>query len=197
MTDKVNMVKVQYAKDEITTIDELKDSIAKALDSANTMKKKVQIACVNVLIMCGKAKTDEEKVELVKIANDMVNALGDGIRAKGLIGFFLEFGLTQDWAKPSDGFNGLKSEQHIRENFERSKVEHWYTKAPEAPFKDYNFKALLTNLIKNAKGKNDDKEHANQIDVDMDLLEVIQALITPEAPVKAEGALKLVERLAA
>jgi len=194
--NKVNMVKVAYAREEITTIEQLKESIAKALDSANTMKKKVQIACINVLIMAGKAKTDEEKVELVIIANDMVNALGDGIRAKGLIGFFLEFGFTQDWNKQADGFNGLKSEQHIRENFERAKVEHWYTKAPEAPFKDYNMTAAFKSFLKTAKAKADDKEHEGQITIDTDLLELFIAL-DENKPIKAEGALKLVERLAA
>ncbi len=197
MAKEVKMVKVVYAKAEIKTIEQLKVSIAKALESADTMKKKVQIACVNVMIFAGRAETKEEMAEIVVIANDMVIQLGDGIRAKGLIGWFLEFGFKQDWNKPADGFIGIKSQQHIRENFERSKTEHWYTKSPEAPFKDYNFKVMLGKLIETAKGKAGNKEHAAQIEVDMDLLEVVEALLLPNGEVKAEGAIKLVEKLAA
>lgn len=179
----------------IATIQDVKDVIAKALEAVGTMKKRVQIAAVACLIMAAKADTDEKKVEILAIVNDMVLSLGDGIRAKGLIAFFSKYGFRLDMVEKKNGFIKVKQPDTIAGKLNDAKAEHWYTMMPENPFQDYSFKQALAQVLKTAKAKAKDTQHADQIDVDMDLLEVVQALLTPNAEVKAEGALKLVEKL--
>jgi len=191
----MELVKVRYPA--VNTLDDVKAAIAKALETVGAMKKRVQIAAVAVLIFAAKADTDEKKVEILAIVNGMVHDLGDGIRSKGLIAFFQKYGFRLDMVEKKNGFIKVKQPDTIEGKLNDAKAEHWYTMMPENPFQAYSFKHALQQLIKTAKAKAKDQEHADQIDIDMDMLEVIENLLNPEGKVKAEGALKLVERLAA
>ena len=191
----MDLVKVRYPK--IESINDLQQAIAAALESVGTMKKKVQIAAVACLIMGAKVETDEDKKEILDIVNQMVHNLGDGIRSKGLIAFFSKYGFRLDMVEKKNGFIKVKQYDTIVDKLDKAKAEHWYTMQPENPFQDYSFKAALAQVIKTAKAKAKDEEHADQIEVDMDMLAVIEALLNPQGKVEAEGALKLVERLAA
>jgi len=181
----------------INTLQDVKDTIAKALESVGLMKKRVQIAAVAVLIFAAKADTDEKKTEILAIANNMVVDLGDGIRSKGLIAFFQKYGFRLDMVDKKNGFIKVKLPETITEKLNDAKAQHWYTMSPENPFQDYSLKAAIQSLVKQAKAKAKDEQHADQIDVDMDMVEVLQALVTPDMHVKAEGALKLVQKIAA
>ena len=166
--------------------------IVQAIEAVKTMKKRVQIAAIGTLIVAGLAKTDAERTQAVDLANHLVNELGNGIKGKGLVAFFMKFGFRLD----ADGkqFAKCKSEETIREKFEEAKKTMWFDLAPDAPFADYNFTVELRKLLDRAGKMVDDDEHAKQISVDSDLYEVVLNLLDGK-PVHAKGALKLIDNL--
>ncbi len=184
---------IKYKK--VNNMKELKASINDALTSANTMKKKVQIAAAACVYMASKVNKKETQ-DLIDMVNDMVVDLGDGIRSKGLIAFFSKFGfvLAED---VKEGFSKLRDKKYIEDNYQMARATFWWELSPEAAFKDYDFKDALRKLIKTAKAKATDEEHADNITIDMDMLEVVKQLLEPNGKVKADGAMALVQRLAA
>ena len=178
------------------SVAQVKAAIDKAIESAVTMKKKVQIAAIGLLIIAGKAKDKAQKDECITLANYLVNQLGDGIKGKGLVAFLSQFGFKVDAIEPKNGFNSVLPEKFIREHFAEAKDTYWWTLAPDAPFKEWDFRVELTKLLDRADKMSQDEEHKKDIHVDKDLLEVARSMLEGK-PVHAAGALKLVERLAA
>ena len=190
----MNEIKVIYPN--MGTVEQVKAAIDKAIASAVTMKKKVQIAAIGLLIIAGKAKDKAQRDKCIELANYLVNQLGDGIRGKGLVAFLSTYGFKVDAIEPKNGFNSVMSEKFIREHFAEAKATYWWTLAPDAPFKPWDFKVELKRLLDRADKMGKDEEHKKDINIDTDLLEVARSMLEGK-PVHAAGALKLVERLAA
>jgi len=187
-------IKVIYPN--MGSVEQVEKAINVAIQSAVTMKKKVQIASIGLLIIAGKAKDVKAKDKCIELANYLVNQLGDGIKGKGLVAFLSRFGFKVDAIEPKNGFNAVMPEKFIRDHFAEAKGVYWWTLAPDMPFKPWDFKEELAKLIKRADTMANDEENAKDISIDTDLLEVAKSMLLGE-PVKAAGALKLVERLVA
>ena len=86
MAEQVN---VRYPA--INTHQDVKDTIAKALEYVGLMNKRVQIAAVVVHILAAKADKDEKKTEYIGSANKMVLDFGARIRSKGFCALFHKY----------------------------------------------------------------------------------------------------------
>lgn len=184
-------IKLRYAK-----VDTLEDAVVlvnKAIAAANTMKQKVQYAAIALMVVSVK---DAEGS--IKAANDLVHGLGQGVKAEGLVKFMVDKCGFRVGADKKDGFISVKSEQWIRDNLEAAKAVGWWTYAPATPFKGFVLNDELNKIIKRAKAAVEtaqkDETKAAQIEVDLDMIETLQALIGGN-PVQAEGAIHLIERI--
>lgn len=188
-----NEIKLRYGK--VETREDVKALVAKAIESARTMKQRVQYAAVGIMIFAAKSP-----VEATELANELVTELGQGVKAEGLVKFLVDkAGFRTDPSKETKGFVSVKSAEWIKANLEEAKKTPWWTYAPATPFKEFTLEQELRNLIKKAKGKvkhaEDKPEDADLVHVDMDMITVLEALIGGN-PVEADGAIHLIERIA-
>ena len=187
----------------MNTVEEVDKVIAGAIEAAKTMKKRVQYAAIGCMILAGKEGKDEDGIEwaehAVTHANYLVEQLGNGIKGEGLVKFMVYMcGFIVNPAIKKDGFIKVKGAEWIRENLENAKDKAWYDYAPASPFKGFDFAEKLNQLMREADNavkiaEGDDKK-AELITVDRDMLEILHSLVSG-APVKAEHALQLVDKL--
>ena len=188
---------------EMNTLADVEKVIGGAIEAAKTMKKRVQYAAIGCMILAGKDGKDEEGIEwaehAVVKANYLVDQLGNGIKGEGLVKFMVYMGgFVVNPADKKSGFIKVKTSDWIRENLEAAKEKAWYDYAPAAPYTGFNLAEQLRILVKKADNavqiaSGDDKK-AEKVEVDRDMLDIMSALLNG-TPVKAEHALRLVERL--
>ncbi len=183
-------IKLRYFA--VETIADVESLVLKAVEAANTMKQRVQYAAVALMIG---STIDADKA--VELANKLAHELGHGVKAEGLVKFMVQKG---GFRLDADGksFESVKGEQWIRDNLQSAKDTPWWTFAPATPFKGFVLNEELKSIIKRAKAAVEtaakDETKAAKIDVDVNMIETLQALIGGN-PVQAEGAIHLIERI--
>ncbi len=159
-----------FAKDRA----HLADMVAKAIVTVQRAKDKVQVVAVAIL------KHAHEHGDY-SLAEELVNGLGNGINAKGLVEFFVRFGgLVVD--EEEGGFTGWQGAEFIQENFTEAKGTMWYDLAPANPWAGYNLEAELVKVInkhdkmlkKLAKLDSDDEDRAKY---NLDVSEGTRAIV--------------------
>ena len=163
----MSKVKFNYKNVSSDNVDKL---IATAVRSVNSMQKAVQYAAVGVL-MHAKKHGDYSK------ANELVKALGNGVRRKALVEFFVTFGgLVIDAEDANKGFTGWKGKEAI--SVEAAQEVAWWELKPEQPFKGFDLDKEIEKLVKRAEKAANDEEHADKIDVDAEKLVKLMALVS-------------------
>lgn len=187
----------------MTSVEQVEEVVSSAIESAKTMKLRVQYAAIGCMILAGKQGVDEDGVPYAKraidIANYLVEQLGNGIRGDGLVKFMVyKCGFEVNEAAKKDGFIKVKSEEWIRANLEDAKSTAWESYAPSRPFQGFDMMEAFSKFIKDCdnaiKTAEADEEKAAKIEVDRDMVAVFHALKNG-TPVKAEHALAVVEKL--
>ena len=110
--------------------------IADAIKGEKTMREKIQVACIGILIHAEK-NGDWTKAKV------LVDGLSGATNKEQLVLFFAKFGgLTFD----KDGFTGWSGAEHIRQNFNDAKAKAWWEmkKAPN-PYAGFD---ILTAVAK-------------------------------------------------
>lgn len=183
-------IKLRYAK--IESMEDVRAAVAKGVESANTMKQRVQYAAIACMI--GSTFDAEESVEIV---NGLVNDLGKGVKAEGLVKFLVHLGGFRLNAEGT-AFESVKSAQWIHDNLESAKATPWWSFAPATPYKGFELNEELRKLIARSEKAlataAKDEAKAAKIDVDGDMIKVLKALIGGN-PVDADGAVKLITRI--
>lgn len=159
-----------------------------AIKSAKTMREKVQLAGVAVLMHAEKHGDYSQAARLV-------DGLGNGVNGAALVAWFVEFGGLEVGKAEVDGkkvdtFVGWKGKAHIRAKFVEAKATAWWEFKQTPAFKGYDLKETLLSAIKQSKSMlskiedaeaEGDTELANMyrelINVDADLLASLQKLV--------------------
>ena len=133
------MVK-QFSYTSKKSVDQL---ISAAINSSNTMRKNVQIAAVHILIHAAKCG-DYSK------AQTLVDGLGQGVNARGLVEWFIKFGgLTV--SEDATGFDGWQGKDYIKKNLDDAKSKMWFEFKPQNPYAGFNIVESVTKTIKSAE----------------------------------------------
>lgn len=182
--------KLRYQK--ITDMATVEAVVLKGIESARTMRARVQYAAIALMI--GSTFDTEKALEL---ANKLANELGQGVKAEGLVKFMTDkagFRLNE----AGDAFASVKNEEWIRANLESAKTTPWWTYAPATPFKAFTLNEEIRKIVKTAKAKikhaEKHPEDANLVTVDTSMITVLEALVGGN-PVPTEGAVHLIERI--
>lgn len=183
-------IKLRYAA--VENMEAVEAAVLKGIESAKTMKQRVQYAAVALMI----GSTFDAERALV-LANTLANELGAGVKAEGLVKFMVDkAGFRLD--AEGKAFESVKGEQWIRDNLEAAKATPWWTYAPATPFKGFQLNEELRNIIKKAKSAittaEKDEKKAAKISVDVEMIRVLEALVGGN-PVATEGAVHLIERI--
>ena len=120
------------------TADELNKQIDSAIDSAKTMKQRVQVAAVSILFHA------EDCGDYTGAAR-LIDGLGDGVNQDALVEFFVLFGGLQVDTK-NGGFNDWLGREHIREHFQTAKETPWFSLKKMTPYKGFDADAALCKL---------------------------------------------------
>jgi hypothetical protein len=158
---------------------------------ASALKDRIQIGAVGILMHVGK---HNNKPQAVKLANDLIEGLGQGIQLKALIEWFVEFGLViNDSGKAFDDVNMDK----LKSEFQRAKATHWVSFAPKTPWAGFAFDDKLVQLFKGAddaiKRAQGDADEAKVVSIDENKLAVLKmmASMSPEQLQAAMQALNM------
>lgn len=126
----------------LTTGNSLRDYNRETCVKAKTLKDRIQIGAVGILAHVG---THGNIPQATKLANDLIDGLGQGIQLKALIEWFVEFGLVI--AEDGKSFADANIDK-IKKEFTRAKQTHWVSFAPITPWAGLNFSDKLTQLFK-------------------------------------------------
>ena len=192
-------VKLRYQA--FKSFDEVESAVLKGIESASTMRARVQYAAIALMI--GSTFEDEDGAEkthaqkAVELAQTLVTQLGQGVKAEGLVKYLRDHcGFRLD--AEGKQFVSVKNAEWIRANLEAAKAVHWWKYAPATPFKGFVLSEELRGIIKKAKRAMDeatkDEAKAAKISVDTDMITVLEALLGGN-PVPTEGAVHLIEKI--
>lgn len=165
------MIKPRY--DLKTDVDKL---ILKAIDSAKTMRLKVQIAAIAVLHHAFK-HGDYTK------ANDLVNGLGDGVHSAALVEFFVVYGgliVNED----EQCFDAWQGKGYIKDNFDNAKATMWWELKKVNPWAGYDMYKQLEKLVsaydkavaRVAKMSTEGEDTTDLLNADKDVMRVLSGL---------------------
>jgi len=130
----------QFSYTSKKSVDQL---INTAINSSNTMRKNVQIAAVHILIHAAKCG-DYTK------AQTLVDGLGQGVNARGLVEWFIKFGgLTV--SEDATGFDGWQGKEYIKKNLDDAKSKMWFEFKPQNPYAGFNIVDAVTKTITSAE----------------------------------------------
>jgi len=119
--------------------EELDSQISAAIESASTMRERVQIAAVSIL-------AHAEKHGDYTRAAILVDGLGEGVNQRALVEFFVKFGgLIVD--EEDGGFNGWTGAEFIKEHFQDAKGTMWYTLKPLPVWSGYSLEDALNKVV--------------------------------------------------
>ena len=192
-------IKLRYQT--FKTFADVEAAVLKGIESANTMRQRVQYAAV--ALMVGSTFEDEAEAEkthaemAVELANKLVTELGKGVKAEGLVKFLVDKGGFRLNAE-GKALESVKNAEWIRANLQAAKDTPWWTYAPATPFAGFQLNEELRKIIKRAKSAVDtarkDESKAAKIAVDENMITVLEALVGGN-PVPTEGAVHLIERI--
>lgn len=167
------MQKFSYATKK--NVDQL---IATAIGSTGKMRNAVQIAAVHILIHAAK-HGDYSK------AQTLVDGLGHGVNARGLVEWFIKFGgLTV--SEDADGFVGWSGKKYIAENLDAAKGTAWFEFKKQNPYQGFNMVDAVTRTINAAEKAltkkekalaEGDTETANKIEVTQDEIKELRKFL--------------------
>ena len=182
------------------TMEEVEKAVLKGIESASTMRQRVQYAAIALMIgstfenVAGEATHAERAVAL---ATRLANELGNGVKAEGLVKYLVDKGGFRLNAA-GDAFESVKNAEWIRANLEAAKNTPWWTYAPATPFKAFTLNEEIRKIVKTAKAKikhaEKHPEDAKLVEVDSNMITVLEALVGGN-PVPTEGAVHLIERI--
>lgn len=152
--------------------------IASAISSVKSMRERVQVASIAVLIHA-------EKTGDYRKAQDLIDGLGNGVNQAALVEFFVKYGGLQV-DEEEGGFNGWKGADYIRDNFQAAKAQAWWELKKQSPYKGFDLNEEIGKLIKRARAANDKLEDAeaqgiedviSKITINPDQLEALNHLV--------------------
>lgn len=162
--------------------DTLTSYVSDTIQSAKTLKDKIQVAAVGILMHVGR---HGDKPTGCRLANQLVNDLGKGIQTKALADYFLAFGAQladdnksfADWDIEMLKARFNKSSTNPKAIREGAKNTHWATFAPESPWSGFKLDDKLESLLKQA-GKAQERassnpEEATVVDINTDKLDLL------------------------
>lgn len=186
------MPKMNLDMDRELDIDQLEKAIAKAVETAKTVRARVHEASVLLTIASVQAidaNDDVAKARIIQMATDMVTDLGNGINSVALVAWFQAN--TFQFKHGVEGFTGIKKADTIREKFNDAKAKPWYEHKKVNPYKAMDMAAMLHAIT--AKAKKDTQFKAT-VEADKEAT-AEQIKLASEIEVN-EGMVKLVEKLA-
>lgn len=124
----------------VMTSAELDKAIVKVCDASKTLQDDIHEVAVAIMLHTYN-HGDYTKAQM------LVDGLGKGIRAKGLVAWFDKAGLKVDEQKGFKGFNKAVMEK----NWDYCKKNRWYSMKPENPFAGFDFAAEVERLLKKAE----------------------------------------------
>lgn len=157
------------------TVDQL---ITAAIDSAKTMREKVQVAAIAILIHA-------EKCGDYTKANDLVNGLGDGVNGAAIVEWFVQFGgLIVDAEEPKNGFTGWNGKEYIKEQFQKAKATAWWELKKQSPWAGFDMAAEVEKLLKRYDNALKKVEAAKEAGEDDKVQELMQKINAPQKVVE-------------
>lgn len=157
------------------TVDQL---IASAISSVKSMRERVQVASIAVLMHA-------EKTGDYRKAQDLIDGLGNGVNQTALVEFFTKYGgLEVD--EEEGGFSGWSGAEYIRSHFQAAKAQPWWELKKQSPYKGFNLQEEMIKLIKRARAANDKLEDAQaqgiedvieKISIDPDMLASMEEML--------------------
>jgi len=187
----------------LKTVEDIDTAIAGAITAAKTMKLKIQYGAIGCMIMAAMPGKDESGKDFADLAceraNYLVNQVGAGVHGAGLVKFLVyRCGFKVNEADKKAGFVDVAKAEWIRKSLEEAKTTIWWSYSPDMPFKGFDLAQELDKVLKRAdnavKIAEGDKAKAKKVDIDRDMLETFQCILTGK-PVHSKHALKLVEKL--
>lgn len=163
------------------SLENLKADIALAVESATTMRERVQTALVGCV---SHWKLTGSNVGLADIVNTFIAELGNGVNQKAVVAWCVKhLHMVPNADEDKLLFMPVKASDL---DTKAAANQLWYTMKPQQPFAGFNLEAELVKLIKKAEkaGKITDEEKADKIKVDAKLLSALKAA----APVNAAAA---------
>lgn len=120
-------------------------------------------------------------------AESFTHQLGEGVRGKALVDWFVQFGglIVGEKDDGKTGFVGWKGADFIKENIDKAKATMWWTCKPEPAFEGFDLQDALEKLIAKAEkamnkanelrheGKDED---ANKVVVPQNVLDGLRKL---------------------
>ncbi len=195
-------IKLRYPA--LKTVEDIDTAIAGAITAAKTMKLKVQYGAIGCMILAAMDGKDKESGKdfadlACERANYLVNQVGAGVHGAGLVKFLVyRCGFKVNEADKKAGFIDVAKAEWIRKGLEAAKTTVWWSYSPAMPFKGFDLAQeldkVLTRADNAAKIAEGDKAKAKMVDIDRDMLETFQCILTGK-PVHSKHALKLVESL--
>lgn len=163
-----------------STGEELDKAIATVARKAASLQQEIQVVSVGVLLHAHK-HGDYTKAQL------LIDSLGEGVRSKALVEWFMQFGglLVGDTETGAKGFSGWQGAEYIKAHIDEAKAKMWWLCKPEPPFAGFDFETELAKLIKRAERSmqvaneltHDGKlEDAAKVKVSADQLDALRAL---------------------
>lgn len=201
-------IRLQYTDIAVGDIAAVEEILGKAIESAKTMKRRIQygsIACMIVAAWQGKCEQegaykgmDWAEVACIK-ANYLVNEVGSGVHGAALVKYLVfQCGFKINEAAKKEGFVDVANKAWICEHLEAAKAKPWFDYKAPNPFKGFDMMEDLRKLINKsdtmAATADADKKKAKTIEVDRDMLEVLHSLIAGK-PVTHKNALQLIQKL--
>lgn len=108
------------------------DGVAQA---TKTLREQIQVAAVAVLYHAGIPKKGKAPCGDWTKANDLVHAVGSGVRQAALIEFFMTYGGLK-FSKGDVKFTGWSGAEHIQTNWDEAKDTMWWTLGQRDQHKD-------------------------------------------------------------
>ncbi len=163
-----------------TDVKELDKAIDSTIRKAQTLQAEVQIVAIGILQHAHK-HGDYTRAER------LVLGVGDGIRGKALVDWFVQYGglLVGEDAEIGKGFIGWQGKEYIEAHFDDAKAKMWWTCKPESPFSGFDISDEVEKLIKRGeknmrlaeKMRQEGRaEEASSIVVSADVLDALRKL---------------------
>lgn len=154
------------------------EALDKAIDGAfkkaQSLRADIQNVAVGILLHAHK-HGDYTR------AQTLVDGLGQSVRGKALVDWFVQFGGLQvgKLGGNKDGFIGWQGAEYIKAHIDEAKAKMWWECKPEAPFAGFDMKTELERLIARAEKhvKQADKLRREGLPEDADKVHVPQATL--------------------
>jgi hypothetical protein len=150
--------------------------IGKVKKTAGTLRERVQRTGIMIMVHAIN-HGDWTK------ANDLVNALGDGVNGKALVSWFSDnLGLMVD--PDSKQFNGWSGKEYAVNHLDAAKKVKWHDHKKQSAFEGWNLETELAKLLKKAEQmqgnyneamQEGDTSKASKIVVNFDVMEKLRA----------------------